>query len=150
MGHSYTNLLYHLVWGTKQRHPWLNQELRPDLFAHLKDLVREQGGIPLAVNGVEDHVHLLVRLRQDVAVAEVLRVLKARSSRWLHEKHPECAGFAWQTGYGAFTVSFSQVGRVVKYIDTQEEHHRGKPFADEFRRLLRVHGVEFCEETLWD
>ena len=150
MSHSFTNLLYHLVFSTKERRPCLDPDVRLRLFPYMGGLIREEGGIPLCVNGVEDHVHLLVKLRQDRALSETMRVLKATSSGWMHRTFPEVVGFHWQTGYGAFTVSQSQVGRVRRYIQNQEEHHKGRSFQDEFRALLRAHGVEFTEEELWD
>src|SRR5947209_19319663 len=150
MSHSFTTLLYHLVFSTKERRPWLAKEIRPQVFAYLGGLLRDEGGIALSVGGVEDHVHLLVKLHQDRAVAPVLRAVKAGASRWVHKTFPELEAFAWQTGYGAFTVSQSQVEKVRNYIENQEEHHRTRPFQDEFRQLLRQHGVEFTEEDLWD
>ena len=150
MSHSFTNLLYHVVFGTKGREPWLEAAMRPDLFAVLGGLVQEQGGIPLAVGGVEDHVHLFAKLRQDVALSDVPRAVKAKSARWVHKTQPRCPAFAWQTGYGAFSVSQSRADTVRRYIANQEEHHKRQPFADEFRALLRAHHIDFSEEDLWD
>jgi REP element-mobilizing transposase RayT len=150
VSHSFTNLLYHLVFSTKDRQPWLDQERQPRLFACLGTLTREEGGITLAVGGVADHVHLLVKLKQDRALSDILRVLKAKSSRWFHMSFPDRQDFAWQTGYGAFTVSYSQVERVRHYILTQEEHHRNRPFQTEFLALLKAHDISDTEEDLWD
>jgi REP element-mobilizing transposase RayT len=150
VSHSFTNLLYHLVYATKDRHPWLQPDVRPGLFRELGELVRAEGGIPLRINGVEDHVHLLVKLRQDRCLADVLRVLKSRSSFWIHKTFAGLECFGWQTGYGAFTVSQSQVERVSLYIDKQEEHHRTKGYREELRSLLQMHGIDFNEEDLWD
>jgi REP element-mobilizing transposase RayT len=150
MSHSFTNLLFHLVWSTRERIPWLTAEVRPQLFAYLGGVVRDAGGIALLVNGVEDHVHLLVKLRQDRALADVVRAVKANSSGWVHRTFATHPCFAWQTGYGAFSVSFSQVEHVREYIANQEEHHRGRSYQDEFRAFLRVHHIDFTEEDLWD
>jgi REP element-mobilizing transposase RayT len=149
MSHSFTNLLYHAVWATKGRQPWLTAEIQPDLWAVLGNLVKEEQGIPLIINGMPDHVHLLVKLRQDTAVSDVIRHLKARSSFWIHK---DCwrEEFAWQTGYGLFTVSESQVATVRRYIVNQEEHHRQRPFAEEYKALLRAHGIPFREEDQWE
>ncbi len=149
MAHSFTNLLYHLVFSTKERQPWLDPDMRPRLFPYLGGLIREEGGIALIVNGVADHVHLLVKLRPDRAVADVLRALKAGSSFWVHKTFLNHDHFAWQTGYGAFTVSQSQVETVRSYIQRQEEHHRTRPFRDEFAALLRAHGMQVPEEAMW-
>jgi REP element-mobilizing transposase RayT len=150
MSHSFTNLIYHLVWATKGRQPWLDGEMQPRLFGLLEHLVRQEQGIALIINGMPDHVHLLLKLRQDKAVADVVRWLKARSSFWVHKTYPPRREFAWQTGYGLFTVSQSQVETVPRYIGNQQEHHRTRPFADEFRALLRAHGIAYDEEDLWE
>jgi REP element-mobilizing transposase RayT len=150
MSHSFTNLLYHLVFSTKERRPWLEGEMRPRVFAYLGGLIRAERGIALCINGMPDHVHLLVKLKQDKAVADVLRTLKAKSSGWIHKTFPGLRCFAWQTGYGAFSVSQSQVEKVRTYIQNQEEHHRHKPFQKEFIALLKAHGMEYAEEDLWD
>jgi REP element-mobilizing transposase RayT len=150
MSHSFTNLLYHIVFSTKERNCWLSAEVRPRLFAYLGGLIREQGGIALAINGMPEHVHLLAKLRQDEAVSNVVRAVKANSSGWIHRTFAGLSQFAWQTGYGAFTVSQSQVERVRVYIARQEEHHRNRPYQDEFRSLLRAHDIDFTEEELWD
>ena len=113
-------------------------------------LIREEGGVALIVNGVADHVHLLVKLRPDRAVADVLRALKAGTSFWVHKTFPNHGHFAWQSGYGAFTVSQSQAETVRSYIQHQEEHHCTRPFRDEFTALLRAHGMEVREEEMWD
>ena len=150
MSHSFTNLLYHVVFSTRGREPWLDAERRPRVFAYLGGLVRAHDGIALIVNGMPDHVHLLAKLKQDRAVADVVRALKATSSGWIHRTFAGCREFAWQTGYGAFSVSQSQVAKVWAYIQNQEDHHRRKPFQHEFRALLRTHGIAFDEKALWD
>ena len=103
-------LLYHLVFSTKDREPWLQTELRPRLGEYLSGAIRREGGFCLLANGVSDHVHLLARLRQDKAISQVLRSIKANSSGWIHD------AFHWQDGYGAFTVSKSQMETVCRYI----------------------------------
>jgi len=149
MPQSYCNLLYHLVFSTKERQPWLRPELSSDLFPYLGGIIRGLGGVALAINGTSDHVHLLVRLRQKSAVEDVLRELKASSSGWVHKSRADSADFGWQNGYGAFTVSASQVDRVRKYILGQEGHHRRRDFKAEFVGLLDAHGVEYDERYIW-
>jgi REP element-mobilizing transposase RayT len=149
MSHSYTNLLYHLIFSTKNREPWLERSFRGDLFGQVAGVIKEKQGIVLAVNGVEDHVHILAKLRPNRSVSQVLSDVKSRTSGWVHRHVPQLPAFAWQTGYGAFTVSQSQVERVRQYIKDQEAHHRKMPFKDELRALLRTHGFELDEELLW-
>ena len=149
MPQSYTCLLYHIVFSTKEREPWLDIELRPRLWEYLSCAIRGEGGFCLLVNGIADHVHLLARLRQDKAVSEVLRSIKANSSGWIHREFPQRGGFHWQDGYGAFTVSKSQTETVRHYIANQEAHHRKLTFQEEFLTLLKAHEIEYDERYLW-
>jgi putative transposase len=148
--HSYTQLYYHIVFSTKNRERWLDRDLRERLFPFIGGGIRDEGGTALIINGVEDHVHILARLRADQAIADVLRNIKSISSGWIHTHFPSLAAFAWQVGYGAFTVSVSQIERVRLYIANQESHHRVQSFQDEFIALLRAHEIEFDERYLWD
>jgi putative transposase len=149
MAHSYTCLLYHLVFSTKDREPWLQAELRPRLGEYFSGAIRSEGGFCLLANGVSDHVHLLARLRQDKAISEVLRSIKANSSGWVHDAFPKLRAFHWQDGYGAFTVSKSQMETVRRYIAGQEAHHRKLSFQEEFLALLKAHEIEYDERYLW-
>jgi len=150
MPQSFACLHYHLVFGTKGRAPMLVAEWRPRLFEYLGGALRSEGGCLVAAGGTADHVHLLVRLNREVSIADTMRSLKTNSSKWIHETIPMGAAFAWQTGYGAFTVSFSQLEVLKDYLARQEEHHRKLTFEDEFRELLRLHGISFDERYLWD
>ena len=150
MGHSFTNLLYHIVFATKQREPWLGDDLRPALYGQLGSILKKEGGIALIINGMPEHVHILAKLRPDHRVSEILSDLKSRTSGWIHRTREDLSHFAWQTGYGAFTVSQSQVEVVRRYIENQEEHHRKVPFDQEYRELFRKHGVEIPEQDLWE
>jgi REP element-mobilizing transposase RayT len=120
MAKSYTNLIYHIVFSTKDRRPLITAELKPRLYEYIGGTIRGLGGICLAINGVADHVHVLAKLRPDKALSAVLRDLKANSSGWMHDVFPDMRDFSWQNGYGAFTVSASQVAKVQKYIAEQE------------------------------
>ena len=144
---SYTNLLYHIVYATKERAPLMTSALRPRLHEYLGGTVRGLGGIPIEINGTSDHVHLLVRLRPTIAVSEFLSKLKSSSSGWA--KRQTLGRFAWQARYGAFTVSESQVGHVRRYIRNQEKHHCKMSFEEEFKALLRAHRVDFEVAHLW-
>lgn len=148
MAQTYHKLLYHLVFSTKHRAPLIADDWRPDLHAFIGGVVRKRRGELLAAGGVPDHIHLLVRLAADRAVSDVVRDIKAVSSGWRHEAGD--LGFAWQGGYGAFTVSPSVVPDIEAYIGNQPEHHRGRTFQDEFRLMLRRHGIEYDERYLWD
>lgn len=148
MPQSYTNLLYHLIFSTKNRQPLLTPEYQTRLYDYIGGTIRKQGGIALAINGITDHVHLLVKLRPDKAVSDVLRDLKANASGWMHEIFPELRDFSWQNGYGAFTVSASHVERVRQYIANQEAHHQKLSFRDELIALLKANEIKFDERFL--
>jgi putative transposase len=150
MPQSYTFLHYHLVISTKNRVPAITPLIQPRLWEYLGGIVRGEGGIPIQIGGIADHVHLLVTLRQQPALADFMRQLKAVSSGWVHDNFPEAKDFWWQTGYGAFTVSHSAIEFVKAYIANQEEHHRSRTFQDEFQTLLIKHGIEFDLRYLWD
>jgi REP-associated tyrosine transposase len=147
MNMSYTNLLYHIVFATKERAPLITNDFKGRLHEYLGGIVKGLGCVPLEINGMEDHVHLLVKIRPTISVAEFLSKLKSNSSGW--SKRQTTRRFAWQGKYGAFTVSESQVGRVRQYIRDQEKHHRKISFEEEFETLLKSHGIEFEKKYLW-
>ena len=149
MPHSYTSLFYHIVFSTKERYPFLNLDVRARVYDYLGGAIRSEEGTSLIVNGVADHVHILARLRQDKAIADVLRDIKANSSGWIHDRFPNLSKFAWQGGYAAFTVSKSQLGVVQRYIANQEGHHQKITFQEELIALLKAHEIEFDERYLW-
>lgn len=148
MSSSYTNLIYHIIFSTKDRQPIITEPYQPRLYDYIGGTIRALGGISLAINGMEDHVHLLAKLRPDKSLSDVLRDLKANASGWMHDVFPEVKEFSWQRGYGAFTVSQSQIADVRKYIAAQPEHHREQSFRDEFLRFLRANGVEYDERYI--
>jgi len=148
MPDSYTNLLYHIVFSTKDRQPLITDVYQVRLYDYIGGTIRGLGGISLGINGTEDHVHVLAKLRPDKAVSDVLRDLKANASGWMHDVFPELKDFSWQRGYGAFTVSESNVGKVQDYIARQKEHHQKRSFRDEFIEFLKANGVEYDERYI--
>lgn len=145
---SYCNLLYHIVFATKGREPWLTVASRPRVHQYLGGAIRDERGIAMIVNGTGDHVHILAKLRQDKAISKLVGELKANSSGWISRTFEGATGFAWQEGYGAFTVSESQLSKVHGYIERQEEHHRRISFLEELKVLLKAHGLPFDERYL--
>jgi REP element-mobilizing transposase RayT len=150
MAHTFTRLLTHVIFSTAGRAPTIDPAIRNDVHAYFGGIVRELGGTPVAIGGTNDHLHALLQLGSDTNVADVLRVGKTNSSRWIHEKWPERRDFAWQRGYAAFTVSASNADAVVRYIARQEEHHRKVSFEDELLAFLRRHGVAFDPNHMFD
>ena len=150
MPQSYTSLHYHLIFSTKNRLPSITPDLQPRLYEYIGGILRGANSVLLAAGGMPDHVHLLVGVNKELAIAETLRTVKAGSSRWVHDTFAEQRSFAWQAGYGAFSVSYSHLGRVKAYVARQAEHHRKRTFQEEFVLFLRRHGVEYDERYLWD
>ena len=148
MSHTSGNIVLHLIYSTRGRRPLIKPDFRTELFAYLGGIIREMHGTALIVNGAPDHVHMLIRVRPSHSAAEIARVVKANSSRWVHEKWDR--DFAWQTGYGIFSVSESNVADVTKYIAGQEEHHRKHTFQEEFVAFLKNNNVAYDERYIWD
>jgi putative transposase len=148
MPQSLSRVLIHLVFSTKNREPLIGPELRDRMFPYLGGTLNGIGCPVITVGGVADHVHLLFVLARTMAVCEAVEEVKKESSKWAKEHGRP--GFYWQNGYGAFSVSPSNVPQVSAYIANQEEHHRAKTFQDEFRELLRAHGIEWDERYVWD
>jgi REP-associated tyrosine transposase len=142
------NIILHLIFSTKQRLQLIKPEIRADLFAYLGGIIYQVRGTAVIVNGTADHLHVLARIRPANSPAEIARVIKTNSSRWLHEKgEPK---FAWQAGYGAFSVSESNVEGVIRYISNQEAHHQKHSFQDEFMAFLKKNNVAYDPRYIWD
>ena len=148
MAHSYTNLLYHIVFSTNMRLRSLEPPVRSKLHAYITGAIAKQGGHVIAVDGTADHVHILARLRPDKAVSDTMRDVKAYSSKWIRKTFDGYGTFAWQQGYSAFTVSASQKGRVGQYIRNQERHHQKASFDEELVAILDAHSIEYDPQYL--
>jgi putative transposase len=146
---TYSRLLVHVVFSTKERHPWIVDEIRSELHPYLGGIARNIDATALCVGGVADHLHALIALPTKLSVADLVRTLKSNSSAWIHERWPDRL-FQWQTGYGAFSVSESNKDAVVRYIENQEAHHRKQSFQEEFLEMLARHGVEYDPRYVWD
>jgi REP element-mobilizing transposase RayT len=140
--HSFTSCLVHCVWSTKNREPLLSPNLRDRLWPYLGGIARENKIKALAIGGAADHVHMLVSLPATLSLAKAIQLLKGNSSKWIRETFPKMHSFAWQEGYGAFSVGLSGVDATVAYIRNQSEHHRRRTFLQEFATILRKHGFE--------
>ena len=148
MPSTHISLHIHIVFSTKDRIPAIGSQWRERLHSYLGGIVRGAGGIGLAVGGTCDHVHVLVGLKSSHRLDYLVRDLKADSSQWIHREIGERL-FAWQKGYGAFSVSPSNVERVRRYVTNQEQHHSRQTFQQEYVNLLRESGVEYDERYLW-
>jgi len=151
MAQSLAKILLHLVFSTKERRPFLHdQALREELHRYLGGILTHLDCQPLIIGGVEDHVHLLFAHSRTATVADVVKELKRGSTLWMKSKSPELTEFAWQGGYGVFSIGQSQVEDVRAYIAGQEEHHHKVSFQEEFRRLLQRYEIAFDERYVWD
>jgi putative transposase len=151
MAQSLSQILLHTVFSTKDRAPFLgDRELREEVQRYLGGILGNLGCQPLIIGGVEDHVHLLFAFTRVKSVADVVKETKRSSTLWIKENWGKMSGFAWQAGYGAFSIGFSQIRSVRAYIAGQEEHHRKMSFQDEFRRFLERYEVKYDERYVWD
>lgn len=146
MPHSFVSSVYHIVFSTKQRTQLIRPDLQARLWNYLAAIARNHNVHVLAIGGTDNHVHLLLELGADMKLADVVRTLKGNSSRWLRETKPL---FAWQEGYGAFSVSPSQLDRVKNYIANQSEHHRTRSYKDEFLAMLQAANIRFERDKVF-
>jgi REP element-mobilizing transposase RayT len=150
MPQSLSKVILHIIFTTKDREPWLDSHMRPRIHAYLAAICRELGAEFVHVGGVADHVHIVTSLPRTVSQSELVEKIKKASSKWVKTLDARFRGFFWQRGYGAFSVSPSQLEAVLQYVNGQREHHRTRTFQEEYRELLRKHGVQFDERYVWD
>jgi REP element-mobilizing transposase RayT len=151
MPQSLAQILVHAIFSTKDRQPFLrDQPLRQELHSYLGGILANLDCQPLIVGGTADHVHLLCSLSRTCEIAAMIKEVKRSSTLWIKSKDANLHNFSWQNGYGVFSIDFSQIDAVRRYISGQEEHHRKISFQDEFRELLKHHKIEFDERYVWD
>jgi len=148
MAQTYTKLLYHIVFSTKERRNLITPTLQPDLHGYMGGIIRRTKGTALLIGGVSDHVHIYTSVSPTVALSDFMRELKAGSSKWINERSKFAVPFEWQRGYAAFTVAYSGRAQLERYILNQEEHHKGLSFIDELKALLEAHGVQYDPQYL--
>jgi REP element-mobilizing transposase RayT len=148
MAHTYSSSLFHCTWSTKERRPLITPEMQERLWAYLGGIAKQNDMRALAIGGVEDHVHVLLSLPSTMPIAKAVQLLKGGSSKWVHETFPDKL-FAWQEGYGAFSVGISQVDDTVAYIRGQAEHHQRRTFQEEFLAILEKHGIQYDPKYVW-
>lgn len=146
MPHTYSNVLVHIVFSTKNRFPFISPEIRPRLYAYIGGVIRKTGGSLIEVGGMPDHLHLLVKLTPTLVIADFMRELKVRTTYWARDN---CTSdFEWQDGYGVFSVGQPQAEQVRRYIRNQERRHRVIDDETEYRRMLRRCGIVVPENTI--
>jgi putative transposase len=150
MPQSLSSVILHIIFSTKNRQPWLDLGVRPQLHAYLATVCRNLGCDAFRAGGVSDHVHIVTTLPRTLSQAELIEKVKKASSKWIKQIERRYQTFFWQRGYAAVSVSPSQLSAVLDYVENQEEHHRTRTFQDEYRELLRKHGIRFDERYVWD
>ncbi|MFN3152196.1 IS200/IS605 family transposase [Bremerella sp.] len=150
MPQSFACLYVHLIFSTKGRRAWLDDSWSPQLYEYFSGILRGQGNQLLLAGGVEDHVHLLISMSREMAIADLVRDLKANSSKWVRHTRAEIDEFGWQTGYSAFSVSQSGLNDVRRYIQNQKEHHQKQSFKEELIAFLKKHNLEYDERYVFD
>jgi REP-associated tyrosine transposase len=149
MAHTYTNLLNHIIFSTKDRIPYLHHDRRCDVFAYLGGIARQIRVSALNIGGHDDHVHILARIPASISLAVAVNKMKTNSSRWIHEERVLHRAFAWQEGYAAFSVSESAFQEVSSYISFQDEHHQKISFQEELVAFLKRNKVEYDPRYIW-
>ncbi|WP_045218810.1 IS200/IS605 family transposase [Desulfonatronum thioautotrophicum] len=150
MPQSLSNILLHFVFSTKNREPLIPPELEPELYAYIAAIHKNMACPLLKIGGTENHLHILCLLERVVTVSKLLEEVKKSSSKWIKNKDDRLAGFAWQVGYGAFSIGMSNMEALEQYIMRQKTHHQQVSFEDEYRALLKKYRVEWDEKYVWD
>lgn len=150
MSQSLSKILLHIVFSTKDRRPWIDEAISPELYAYMATIIRGLDCEAFRVGGANDHVHIACSLSRTVTVSSILKELKASSSAWIKKQGPQYHDFAWQPGYAAFSLGHSQLPALLSYIEKQREHHAKRNFKDELVELLEKYEVDYDEQYLWD
>lgn len=150
MANTYTQLYIHVVFAVKRRASVLAKSWRDELFQYITGIVKNKGQKLMIVNGVEDHIHILLGIKPDCNLSDLVRDIKANSSRWINDNNKVAGKFEWQTGFGAFSVGSSQVNIICNYIAHQEEHHQTTKFREEYVEFLKAYDIDYKEEYLFE
>src|SRR5438034_11301602 len=150
MPQSLSKVILHIISSTKNRKPRLDSEMASRVHAYMATVCRDLGADLVRVGGVSDHVHVVTTLSRTLSQAQLIEQIKKAPSKWIKTLDSRYRGFFWQRGYGAFSVSPSQLDAVLQYVSTQQEHHRTRSFQEEYRELLRSYCIDFDERYIWD
>lgn len=143
MASSFVSCFVHYIFSTKRREPVIASAMRPRLWSYIAGTMRNHKMKALAIGGTADHVHILASLPSTLSIAQGIQLIKANSSRWVHDTYPGLSYFAWRTGYGAFSIGLSRVSATITYIENQQDHHRTRSFKEEYITFLEKHGIEY-------
>ena len=149
MAHTYTNIFIHYVFSTKYREKIITKEIQNRLWSYMGGIAKENGMKALAIGGIEDHIHLLIKLPTTISISKAVQLIKGGSSKWLHDTFPAYKNFSWQVGYGAFSVDKSRINGLIRYINGQKKHHSKKSFKVEYISLIEKNVIEYDERYMW-
>ena len=149
MPSTYSNLLFHVVFSVKERRKLLSEDVRGRLYPYISGIANKNDFKTLVINGTNDHIHILLSLKPEISVSKATQLIKGGSSKWLHDNFSDLNIFSWQEGYGAFTVSISQIDKIKNYIANQEKHHKKMSFEEEYLELLKRNNINFNPEYLF-
>ncbi len=147
---TFTKLAYHVVFSTKHRQPLIDNELHKTLYEYIGGIIRSLKGNLIEIGGIEDHIHILANLSPLKGISDSIREIKANASKWTNERPNRTSKFEWQKGYGAFTVSYSNINSVRQYIQNQREHHQSKTYEEEYIKFLEIHDISFERQYLFE
>jgi len=150
MSGTFTNHLYHIIFSTKNRENLIKQDFKDELYAYIGGIFKGEKGLLICAGGTENHIHLLGLIHQSISVSEMIRHIKGNSSLWISKSEKSANNFAWQVGYGSFTVSESSKDKIISYINGQEEHHRKRTFKEEYLEFLHKHKIKYEEKYIWN
>jgi putative transposase len=150
MSQSLSNVLLHIIFSTKNRCPFIDEAIESELHSYIASTTSSHGSYAYKIGGISDHIHLLVTLPRTLSISDLLEEIKKNSSKWIKTKSQKYADFAWQKGFGVFSVSTSRANAVVTYISNQKEHHQAQSFQDEYRQFLQLNSIPYDEKYVWD
>ena len=149
MANTFSQIYFHFIFSTKNRIDWISPDIENRVRAYIGGIARKHKMTAIQVGGIDNHAHALIGSPPSLSPSQIAKYLKGDSSKWIHIEFPEMRNFAWQDGYGVFSVSRSEIDRVVRYIQNQREHHSKQTFEDEYLSLLRLHGIEYDDRFLF-
>ena len=150
MSQSLANVLLHIIFSTKSRHPFIDEDIEHELYAYITSICLAHKSYVHKIGGVTDHVHLFVTLSRTLSISNLLEEMKKNSSKWIKTKGQRYDNFSWQKGFGVFSVSASQHNAVVTYITNQKMHHKTQTYQDEYRKFLQLNKIPYDERYVWD
>jgi REP element-mobilizing transposase RayT len=149
MANTYSQLYIHIVFAVKGRQNLISENWKDEIYKYITGIVTNKGQKVISINGMPDHIHILIGLKPDKSISDLVRDIKSNSSKFINDKKWSDGKFEWQTGFGAFSYSHSQLTNVINYIQRQEEHHKTKTFKEEYIEFLQLFNIEFKDEYLF-